>query len=116
MLLRHPPFIVFSSWRGGYNFMNDYKRNPPSHPYYFQRWILKKKSSLVFCVDQVSVLSIVWWTISINLPILRKFKELQLHDKYFLLQMTMVTSLVRGKRRKMSVTAFQMKLISQIQR
>jgi hypothetical protein len=43
LLLRQPPFRVFSSWRSGYNFMNNYKRSPAPHPYYFQILILKKK-------------------------------------------------------------------------
>jgi len=76
LLLRQPPFTVFSSWRSGYSFMNDYKRNPspPSLP--LSDMNFEKNLSLVFCVDQISVLSVEWWTISRNLPILRKFKEL----------------------------------------
>jgi hypothetical protein len=47
LLLRQPPIIVFSSWRSGYKFMNDYKRTP-FHPNYFQIWIFKKIQVLCF--------------------------------------------------------------------
>jgi hypothetical protein len=49
MLLRQPPFIVFSSWRGGYNFVNHYKRNLPLTPTTFSDGLKKKMKSCVLC-------------------------------------------------------------------
>jgi len=50
LLLRQPPFTVFSSWRSGYNFMNDYKRNSsPRTPTTFRYEFWKKFKSCVLC-------------------------------------------------------------------